>query len=105
MDMKKRLSERDKLDMAEQKMRILSAYNWRCVHCSGVAIFLGHKIAQTKTNIKLYGLQVINHEKNLLPVCSNPRCNDACNIGGRPEEVRQLVKEIQAALDEEKKKV
>jgi hypothetical protein len=94
----KRYSARAKFEAEEKKIEILSAYNYRCIQCGGQAIFLAHRIAKTKNNIKRYGTAVIHHEKNLLPVCSNPRCNDACNIGGRPGDVEKLVREIQEEL-------
>ena len=93
-----RLTAREKFDAEEKKIEILSAHNYRCVRCGGQAVFLAHRIAKTSTNIKKYGQSIINHEKNMLPVCSNPRCNDACNIGGRPGDVEKLVREIQEEL-------
>lgn len=92
------MNERQKFEAEEKKIEILSAYNYSCVRCGRPALFLAHRIAKSDTNIKKYGSSIINHEKNMLPVCANQRCNDASNIGGRPVEVEELVKEIQEDL-------
>jgi len=95
------MNERQKLEAEDRKIEILSAYNYSCVRCGRPAIFLAHRIAKTSTNIKKYGSSMINHEKNMLPVCANQRCNDNCNIGGRPVEVEELVREIMEEIENE----
>ena len=92
------MTEREKFEAEERKIEILSAYNYSCVQCGRPAIFLAHRIAQTKNNIKRYGTAIIHHEKNMRPVCANQRCNDSVNIGNKPMEVEELVREIQAEI-------
>ena len=55
---------------------------------------LGHKIGQTKANLKKYGKEIIHHEKNLELVCSL-KCNSAVDISFRPNEVLKVLVEIQ----------
>jgi len=96
------MTPRQSLEASEQKEQIFRDADYRCEVC-GKSVYaygtpqLAHRIAQTKSNIKRYGIQVIHNQLNLAPVCSL-RCNDKCNIGNRPEQVKELVRKINAVL-------
>ncbi len=44
------------------------------------AVGIAHRIAKTKTNYKIYGKDVIDHNFNLVPYCDLD-CNASVNIG------------------------
>ena len=96
------MTERQSLEASEQREQIFRDADYRCEVC-GKSIYtygtpqLAHRIAQTKANIKRYNLAVIHNRLNLAPVCSL-KCNDKCNIGNRPEQVKELVEKINAVL-------
>lgn len=48
-----------------------------------------HRIANTQANRRKWGALVIDHPLNVAMVCSL-KCNDACNIGYRPNEALRL---------------
>lgn len=50
---------------------------------------IAHLIAETKTNIKIYGKKIIDHEYNKRWVCSLD-CNDFFNIGNKPKIAERL---------------
>ena len=56
-----------------------------------------HRIADTKANRRRYGGEVIDHPLNMTLVCSN-KCNDACNIGGKPVQAQELAEKIKKEL-------
>jgi len=93
------MKERDQLIAEEQKRQIITDYGFACVQCGAPAIFLAHRIAKTKANIRKYGQDVIHHRYNLLPVCSNNGCNDACNIGNNPMASEKLAAKIRKHID------
>jgi hypothetical protein len=64
---------------------VCGSYNW--------GGHIAHRIAETKTNIKVYGKEIIDHEYNKAWVCSLD-CNDKCNIGNKPSEVKRLINKI-----------
>lgn len=96
------MTDREKFDLTQMKQDLCRTYDYTCPVCGG-SIFqygtpqLAHRIAQTTTNIKKYGKSIIHNRLNLMPVCSL-KCNDACNIGGRPAEVAELVGKIKKTL-------
>ena len=92
------MTEREAFETEEQKRRIIALAGGWCMYpgCMKPAIFLAHRIAQTKANIKKYGKAVIHHERNLVPVCEIPAHNDYFNIGNRPLDVSCLVEAIKA---------
>ena len=96
------MTNRESLELAELKEEMFKEVDYRCEVC-GKSVYaygtpqLAHRIAQTKGNIKRYGLQVIHNRLNLAPVCSL-RCNDKCNIGNKPEQVKKLVDKINVVL-------
>ena len=96
------MTPRQSLEASELREQIFRDADYRCEVC-GKSVYaygtpqLAHRIAQTKSNIKRYGIQVIHNRLNLAPVCSL-KCNDKCNIGNRPEQVKELVEKINAVL-------
>ena len=60
-----------------------------CQKCGKMATQTAHRIANTKTNIKKYGNEFINHNINLVSVCCL-ECNDSYNIGNKPLQADRL---------------
>lgn len=102
------MTSRQSLEVSEQREQIFRDADYRCEVC-GKSVYtygtpqLAHRIAQTKPNIKMYSLLVIHHRLNLAPVCSL-RCNDKCNIGNRPEQVKELVSKIKESMQNVRRK-
>lgn len=90
------MTERERFNIADQKREIMELYGYTCQRCGRVAVFLAHRIAQTKNNIRKYGKENIHHWLNLVPVCYDQSCNDSFNIGNRPAECRELLTKIAA---------
>ena len=63
---------------------------------------LAHILAQTKTNIKKYGISVIHHPENLKLVCGL-KCNAAVmiNTATRPQEADAHAEMIRAIIRQE----
>ena len=91
------MTERQQLNLEDQKKRIFAIYGGRCACCGKPATQLAHQIPQTKRFLRKYGREVIHHRMNLLPVC-NLRCNAKVDIGNRPLVVKQLVIDIRKAM-------
>jgi len=59
-----------------------------------------HRIANTKSNRRRWGPEVIDHPLNL--ACTHSRrCNDAQNIGFKPDLCRELAERIRLELDKQ----
>jgi hypothetical protein len=92
------MTERDVFELSEKKQAIINAQGGRCYNCGGpvnqyTSPQLAHRIAQTKSNLKKYGREIIHHPLNTPAVCCLA-CNDAVNIGFNPGETEKLVSEI-----------
>lgn len=78
----------------------------RCFNCTTE---IAHRIAKTRANVKevkrlvfeIHGAEVnekwvifnvIHHPKNLILACQ--KCNSLFNIGNKPEQVKELVRQI-----------
>jgi len=91
------------IDREDQRRRVFARGGYCCAICGKPLCHhdtqpqLAHRIANTKANRKRYGSDVIDDDRNLWPVCSL-RCNDACNIGGRPVEAALLSAQIQGMI-------
>lgn len=59
----------------------------------GLGDGMGHRIARTKTNYKIHGAHIIDHNCNLVPACI--KCNDHYNIGFKIKRCDLLVKLIE----------
>jgi hypothetical protein len=62
---------------------------WSCQKCGRPATQMAHRIANTKTNRKIYGNK-IDHNENLVSVCSLD-CNSTYNIGNNPVKSAKLI--------------
>ena len=99
------MTEREKFRIAETKEFVFARDSYQCGTC-GRSIYhygtpqMAHRIAATEANIKKYGKEVIHHPGNLVSACCL-RCNDAQNIGNRPEEADALAETIRAAIRQE----
>jgi len=100
------MNERTVFEIADKKERIFAAHGWQCQYpgCGKRARFLAHRIAQSKANIRKYGAHVIHHSANLVPVCEDPRHNDAMNIGNRPLEAARLCEWIEKHIETEERR-
>ena len=94
------MTSKEKFDAEEKKERILQKAGYQCRSCGKPAVSLAHRIAQTKSNLKKYGKEIIHHEYNLAAVCERQACNDAFNIGGRLVERDFIVAWIRRAIKE-----
>lgn len=91
-------------DYEQKRFILLSDQNYRCAYCGrlftqGDKIELSHKVIKSKANIKLFGLEVIDHVKNL--AATHPgKCNDGMiiNRATQPIKAKQHIKEIQECL-------
>ena len=87
----------------EKRLQIFIKSGWECDHCGGYlnrysTPQLGHRISQTKYNIKKYGKDIIHHPLNMKAVCSI-KCNSAVAIGkSMSEQINSLVNEIKREL-------
>lgn len=76
--------------------------NYVCQKCSVYATHIAHRIANEKVNRKKYGKEVIDHNFNIVSVCSSKGkgCNDSYNIGNKPNQCKKLVELIIKQGDE-----
>jgi hypothetical protein len=94
--LEKALKDRIKFDINEQKKLILDRDYYTCQKCGKKAVYLAHRIAQTKSNLKIFGEEIIHHSANLVSVCENQSCNDYYNIGyniGKTKKLLNFIKE------------
>ena len=63
--------------------------NYTCQSCGKPAKQMAHRIANTKTNRKVYGNK-IDHNENLVSVCCLD-CNGTYNIGNNPVKSAKLI--------------
>lgn len=93
------MTERQRLEANENKLRLLSERGWICEVCgkplSLCIAQLAHRIPKTKFYLKKYGKDVMHHSFNLACVCSL-RCNSQvlCDPATRPVEAERLLNEI-----------
>lgn len=89
------------LDAYDERRAIYLRDRGTCQACKRPVAFsdfeLAHRIANTKANWRRWGSWVIDHPLNTC-VAHRGRCNDACNIGGRPVECQALVQKIYESL-------
>lgn len=90
--------------MITSKMRqeLFEKAGWLCEICGAPLASgqpqLAHRVPKTKTNLKRYGEDVIDHPLNLCPV-ESLRCNSSAIIHGAEE--RALVRRIRRHLDDD----
>lgn len=94
-------SERTDAQIREMKFRLFSEQSGRCFFCgepvSRTQMELAHRISQSKTNIKLWGAEVIHHKMNLRGTHPG-RCNSRVSLNPDSIEAENLVRDIQRAL-------
>ena len=84
-------------------MRVFARDGYHCVVCrcrltdGGKIPQLGHKIPQSNMYLKMYGKEIIHHDKNMESTCSLD-CNAAVSINGKDKLIADLVKEIKAVI-------
>ena len=88
------------LEAYEERRAIYLRDRGLCQACMKSVAFsdfeLAHRIANTKANRRRWGAEVIDHPLNKC-IAHRGRCNDECNIGGRPASCAELVEQIKAA--------
>lgn len=96
-------------DYELKKAILLNEQDYCCASCgkpfkAGDKIELAHRLIKSKSNVKLYGLLVIDNIKNLAATHSNGHNGKACNDfqiinrATQPIKAHELVKEIQKDL-------
>jgi len=90
------MTERERFNIYEAKILIFNRDEYKCQYpdCNKPSVYLAHRIAQSKSNIKRYGKEIIHNYKNMISVCENQSHNDYFNIGYKPDEVKDLLNEI-----------
>lgn len=97
------MTDRQRLDLAELKIKLFQKYLWTCEVCRRpLATFgtpqLAHRISKSKLNLAMYGPDIIHHELNLAPVCCL-KCNSAVLVDHKLDKKQALLVKIYAALD------
>ena len=87
------------------KFRLFSEQSGRCFTCgepvSITQLELAHRISQSKTNLKLWGAEVIHHKMNLRGTHPG-RCNSRVTLNPDSIEAEKLVYTIQKDLKKAK---
>lgn len=91
------MTQKAKFEANEKREELFEAADWLSVVSgqslrSGVPM-LAHRVARTKSALKTWGSEVIDHPLNLVPV-RDLKENDRCNIGNRPAEAFALLNRI-----------
>ena len=85
----------------EKRADIFIKANYVCEACGNdvrsIQPQLGHRINQSKVNLKKYGEAILHHELNLAPTCSN-RCNAKVSLYGKYTSIDRLVARIKKEL-------
>ena len=97
------MTERERLEVAETKIRKCQEQNYRCGVCgkpiTPQSCQLSHKLPKTKFLLMKYGKEIIHHDLNLVACCSL-KCNAAvlCDPKTRPIQAKELIDEIKESL-------
>ena len=88
--------ERKRFEESEKHKRVFARDGFTCCFpgCWKIGKHLAHRIANTKTNRKIYGDAVIDHDENVKTVCEIPGHNDYFNIGNQPAQAQALAQKI-----------
>ena len=92
--------ERKRFEQAEERLRIYTRDYGICQACGKPVptdgFEVAHRIANTVSNRKRFGAEVIDHQLN--KATTHPgRCNDKMNCGFRPGECSRIVEAVKAA--------
>ena len=89
------------------KFRLFSEQSGRCFFCgdpvSITQMELAHRISQSKTNLKLWGAEVIHHRLNLRGTHPG-RCNSRAALNPDSIEAEKLVYDIQKEIKKAKER-
>ena len=98
-------TERTDLQVREMRFRVFSEQSGRCFTCgepvSITQLELAHRISQSKTNLKLWGAEVIHHRLNLRGTHPG-RCNSRASLNADSIEAEKLVYDIQKEIKKAK---
>lgn len=97
-------------DYELKKAVLLNDQDYCCASCSepfesGQKIDLSHKLVKSKSNIKLYGIDLIDHIDNLAATHSNgykgKACNDSMiiNRATQPMKADEHIKKIKRSIE------
>ena len=93
--------ERKKFETHEERIQLYEKSNGICQYCRRLvdinSFTVAHRIANTKSNRKKYGNEIIDHPLNKA-VTHPGNCNDGMNIGMNPVKCRALAMRIKATL-------
>ena len=99
------MKERTAEAIRDLRFRIFSEQSGRCFTCgepvSITQLELAHRISQSKTNLKLWGAEVIHHRLNLRGTHPG-RCNSRAALNPDSIEAEKLVYDIQKELKKAK---
>lgn len=65
---------------------------------------MAHIIGKGKTNMRLYGKEIIHHPLNIKATCGDA-CNRAASCGAHTEEIRVLVEKIRKNIENGRKQI
>lgn len=97
-----RLTFKEKLKAIELKQEMISEQGNRCYFCgemfsSKCIPQMAHILVKSKSNIKVYGAEVIHHRRNMVITC--PDCNSKAILNrSRTELVKNHVEKIKSEL-------
>ena len=101
------MKERTAEALRELRFLIFSEQSGLCFFCgqpvSITQMELAHRISQSKTNLKLWGPEVIHHRMNLRGTHPG-RCNSRVSLSPDSMDGDKLVYDIQKALKKSKEK-
>ncbi len=91
------------LELQDTRVRLYARQQGLCKACKQPISYtdcqLAHRIANTKTNRRVYGEEVVDHWMNkALTHAGN--CNDSMNLGMRPVEAGVLAALIRKEIEE-----
>ncbi len=96
------MTERERIAIAEKKIRLLEARGHECEVCgkqiNACTTQLAHRVIKSGDNLKKYGKAIIHHDLNLALTCSL-YCNGKVIVNGLPKE--HLLIEIKEAIEAE----
>ena len=99
------MTQREKYNISEQRLKIFDRDNWLCMVCGEPILLYGtpqlaHKIKQSKYYLEKYGEHIIHHEDNMLSVCSL-ECNSKVDLGSDQKQIDELAQRIRYQVEME----
>jgi hypothetical protein len=93
----------------EQRFRLFRQQRGACATCGRIHrrhedMAMAHRVAETRTNIKVYGFNRVDHDLNKRLVCRETHagkdCNSSQNLANRPVAAEKLMGEIARVIGE-----